>query len=313
MYIQCVCVSSSEGVFHFENLISFDTLLFGLIYGILKWLLLLHNYVLSDPGYMMPPQWMHPHVPMPTQCGMETQQMQPQPMSGVLNALCVSPHLSLVLLESCIFHSDQVHTVGVGGKQTSRGGRSYSPGAPQSSTVEKKQSPPTGVKTSSAPAHLPPKIQEHSHNTEVDSWEEIDEAESSQPPSVPDPSSQNLTPTPGGTETELKTDSRSTSSSGRSTPKSQELTLVKEAPSSSASSSSTPDLAKIERKQPSPSLSDKSSGRGEGPVAKGSKRPPPKDEDEKENINIVFIGHVGMFGLEVLVHVHVYSTRSIKD
>ena len=108
-------------------------------------------------------------------------------------------------------------------------------------------------------------------------------------------------------ETELKTDSRSASSSGRSTPKSQELTLVKEAHSSSASSSSTPDLAKLERKQPSPSLSDKGGARGEGggAAAKGSKHsqvPLRKNADEKENINIVFIGHVGMeaYGVHVL-------------
>lgn len=40
-------------------------------------------------GYMMPPQWMHPHVPMPNQCGMETQQIQQQPMGGIfVNAVC---------------------------------------------------------------------------------------------------------------------------------------------------------------------------------------------------------------------------------
>ena len=52
------------------------------------------------------------------------------------------------------------------------------------------------------------------------------------------------------------------------------------------------------RKNPSPILSKgKSSGEGESTQGKGGGKvaavPPPKKEDDKENVNIVFIGHVG--------------------
>ena len=52
------------------------------------------------------------------------------------------------------------------------------------------------------------------------------------------------------------------------------------------------------RKNPSPILSKgKSSGEGESAQGKGVGKaatvPPPKKEDDKENVNIVFIGHVG--------------------
>lgn len=225
------------------------------------------------PGYMMP-QWMPPHMPMPAQHGMETQQMQPQPIP------------------------EQLHTTNAGGNQPQipRGGCSYSPSAPQHSVVGKNQSPPPEVKTPLPPTAPPPEAPRIEEQSPVDSWEQIDDSESSsQPPPIPDSSSQNLTPAPGATETELKTDSRSASSSGRSTPKSQELPLVREDLSASTSASSTPDLARIERQQPSPILSDRGLPKGEGAMAKGSKNsqvPPRKSEDEKENINIVFIGHV---------------------
>ena len=53
-------------------------------------------------------------------------------------------------------------------------------------------------------------------------------------------------------------------------------------------------------KQPSPTLSERLARSKEGEssssakgVAKSHLAPPPKKEDEKENVNIVFIGHVG--------------------
>ena len=205
-----------------------------------------------------------------------------------------------------------MHLAKTGGNKppAPRGGRSYSPSA-QRSASDKKQSPPTETKVSSAPVAPPPEVVKlggRSQENPVDSWEDIDDSDISQP--LPAPSSVSA-PTPGATETESKADSRSTSSSGRSTPKSQELPVVKEPISSSTSASSTPDLAKTERKQPSPSL------RGEGgAVGRGSKHssqpPPPKKEDEKDNVNIVFIGHVGQCAIHVVllrcVYIHCMCT-----
>lgn len=51
------------------------------------------------------------------------------------------------------------------------------------------------------------------------------------------------------------------------------------------------------RKNPSPNLSEKKPGRSESSkqsaAAAALLLPPPKTEDDKENLNIVFIGHVG--------------------
>ena len=49
------------------------------------------------------------------------------------------------------------------------------------------------------------------------------------------------------------------------------------------------------KKHPSPNLSEKKPGRSESKQAAlaALQQPPPKTEDDKENLNIVFIGHVG--------------------
>ena len=49
------------------------------------------------------------------------------------------------------------------------------------------------------------------------------------------------------------------------------------------------------KKHPSPNLSEKKPGRSESKQAAAAamQLPPPKTEDDKENLNIVFIGHVG--------------------
>ncbi|CAI8017071.1 Eukaryotic peptide chain release factor GTP-binding subunit ERF3A [Geodia barretti] len=205
---------------------------------------------------------------------------------------------------------DLLHTPG---GSHGRGSRGHSPQF-QQTTSEKHWSPPTETKTN-LPVGAPPTlvappphpskadITTHLQDSQVESWEDIDDAGPAPQPPSEVPSSQRENPassTPPTTASELKTDSVSNSSSGRSTPKSQEQPPVKEAPSSSSStsSSSTPDLAKAERKQPSPSLTERGTGgvsRAESGPGKGSKHSqaaPPKDEHEKENINIVFIGHV---------------------
>lgn len=65
------------------------------------------------------------------------------------------------------------------------------------------------------------------------------------------------------------------------------------APLKSASAPSLDEVAT--RKQPSPSLSDKPSRARSGGVdgTRSGQAPPPKAEDDKDNVNIVFIGHVG--------------------
>lgn len=200
-----------------------------------------------------------------------------------------------VHLYVCVVCTDLLHAPH--GANQARGGRSHSPSAPHYTSTEVNSPDPSSFPNTTAPHISKQPIVEpipQSCDSQVQSWEEIDDMSTVQPPSVPNTSSQTLTPTTATTETELKTtDSRSNSSSGRSTPnKLQEPAIIKD--SSSASSSSTPDLAKIERKQPSPALGGATS-RGEA-SGKGNKHyhaPPPKDADEKENINIVFIGHVG--------------------
>ena len=208
--------------------------------------------------------------------------------------------------------TDKLHTPGGSRTRSSRG---HSPQYQSSSSSEKNWSPsneprpnlPAAPPTLSPAPPNPPKVDATQiQGSQVDSWEDIDDTgPSPQPPTVV-PDSSSLQPgNPAPSASELKTDCVSNSSSGRSTPKSQEHPLVvKEAPSSSsASSSSTPDLAKIERKQPSPSLLDKGTagvGRGDSGGMRGNKHSqvaPPKDEHEKENINIVFIGHVGKWCL----------------
>ena len=247
----------------------------------------------------MPHQWMpsRGHMPMPAQHGRES---QTQPIHGLYTCMIKQSHPVPLHKQShpvpLFFAAELLHAPGSSGNQLRGSGRSHSPGAPQHPPKD----PSLEAKIPSpnmAPSPDVPIIK--SHDSQVDSWEDIDDSipSSQPPPIVPDSSSQTLTPAPGATETELKADTQSiASSSGRSTPKSQELPL----PSSSASS--TPDLAKMERKHPSPNLSDRgsSSSRGEGGGATGkgnkhSQAPPPKDAGEKENINIVFIGHVGMF------------------
>ena len=48
------------------------------------------------------------------------------------------------------------------------------------------------------------------------------------------------------------------------------------------------------KKHPSPNMSDKKPGRSESSKAAAALQlPPPKTEEDKENLNIVFIGHVG--------------------
>lgn len=199
-----------------------------------------------------------------------------------------------ILYVSCLSFTFDPELLHVRDGPQSRGGRSHSPSAPQRTTSAQ-------TATTSAPSAEGRKVEKQSHDNQVDSWEDIDDSIPTHPLPVSGPPSRSVT-SPQVT-METKTDSRSTaSSSGQSSHKSQEPTRTKEASSSSsASASSTPDLAKLERKQPSPSLSDRGSSavsRGEGGTSKGNKHnqaPPPKDESTKENINIVFIGHVGEF------------------
>ena len=273
---------------------------------------------------MMHP-WMapHGHVPMqPAQHGMDPQpQMQGKFKSvvGILqytsgktlsNIISLCPILlwySILTLHTALFPFIPELLKTPGGSHT-RGSRGHSPSfQPQSSDThwtlptEIKTNTPVAPPTSTSlapPTPPKPDAAAQSDSLQVESWEDIDDTSPSQPPQQSTALPHSLSSTATAESTELKVDSVSNSSSGRSTPKSQELSLVKEAPSTSASSSSTPDLAKVERKQPSPILPEKGgAGRVEvGGVAKGSKHgqaPPPKDEDEKENINIVFIGHVG--------------------
>ena len=63
----------------------------------------------------------------------------------------------------------------------------------------------------------------------------------------------------------------------------------------SLKSSSAPTLDDSSRKQTSPNLSEKAPRvkTGGAEAMRSSQAPPPKTEDEKENVNIVFIGHVG--------------------
>ena len=69
------------------------------------------------------------------------------------------------------------------------------------------------------------------------------------------------------------------------------------------SSSKSASSERTTRKNPSPNLSEKSSkgkSSADGEGGQGRKMvaaPPPKKEDDKENVNIVFIGHVGEFTL----------------
>ena len=278
---------------------------------------------------MMHP-WMapHGHVPMqPAQHGMDPQpQMQGKFKSvvGILqytsaktlsNIISLCPIVSYTPLVQhsyityCLVFPFIPELLKTPGGSHMRGSRGHSPSfQPQSSDTH--WTPPTEIKTNTPvapptstslapPTPAKPDTAAQSDSSQVESWEDIDDTPPSQPPQQSTALPHSLSSSTATAEsTELKVDSVSNSSSGRSTPKSQELPLVKEAPSTSASSSSTPDLAKVERKQPSPILPEKGgAGRAEGGgVAKGSKHgqaPPPKDEDEKENINIVFIGHVG--------------------
>ena len=239
----------------------------------------------------------------------------------------------------CLCYADLLHGHH-GGAQGARGGRSLSPGAshyPSSSS-------PSSSSTTTEVTKAEPQQQQQSHDSQVDSWEDIDDTPPPRQTPVPDTTSEGLTPSYAGTtETELKpADSQSNSSSGRSTPnKLQEHPVVKEGAgaisSSSLSSSSTPDLAKVERKQPSPALGGGAlASRGEGGplVGRGNKHgqaPPPKNADEKENINIVFIGQrryvciysssltrdcleklPGCNRLETWVYVHVHNGNAVR-
>ena len=65
---------------------------------------------------------------------------------------------------------------------------------------------------------------------------------------------------------------------------------------SSLTTGTTPSVSNSNgKKHPSPNLSEKKPGRSESKQAAAAalQQPPPKTEDDKENLNIVFIGHVG--------------------
>ena len=127
----------------------------------------------------------------------------------------------------------------------------------------------------------------------VDSWEDI--ADTDTPPVggavaqvVPDkPVVQDL-----GTNkvvSQIKTEAQSSKSSRTNEKESgNQGSLTTGAPSTSNGNG---------KKHPSPNLSEKKPGRSESSkqaaAAAALQIPPPKTEDDKENLNIVFIGHVG--------------------
>ena len=125
----------------------------------------------------------------------------------------------------------------------------------------------------------------------VDSWEDMadDPPNPILPPSTSSSSSSLLTTQKTDIETKMHSPL-----SGQSIPK------VQEPPSKKGAVCVGVEGAKVERKQPSlggagdrtPSSSRGEGGSGGGKGSKSS-HPPPKREDEKDNVNIVFIGHVG--------------------
>ena len=132
------------------------------------------------------------------------------------------------------------------------------------------------------PKVSPPKVEVSSGKGEeatVESWEEIADGSENQP-------------TP---ESRTKAETSSSKESAERLQPSSAESVVKTA---KAVETVTEHAA---RKQPSPTLSERLARSKEGEssspsVQKGMAKllaPPPRKEDEKENVNIVFIGHVG--------------------
>ena len=138
-------------------------------------------------------------------------------------------------------------------------------------------------------------------NDTVDSWEDI--ADLAETPQVGVADGQ--VPAKKPVQQDSKTSKVINQTESKSSPSSAVAPSNKESGNqSSLTTGTTPSVSNGNgKKHPSPNLSEKKSGRSESKqaAAAASQQPPPKTEDDKENLNIVFIGHVG----EERNHIHV--------
>jgi hypothetical protein len=70
-----------------------------------------------------------------------------------------------------------------------------------------------------------------------------------------------------------------------------ETAAVTSSPSSNGSTTTSSTSSSSSKKQPSPNLTK--SSKGDSSKASSLSQPPQRSEDDKENLNVVFIGHVG--------------------
>ena len=130
-------------------------------------------------------------------------------------------------------------------------------------------------------------------NDTVDSWEDI--ADSAETPQVGVVDSQ--VPAKKPAQQDLKTSRVINQTDSKSSLSSAVAASNKESGNQSSLTTGTaPSVSNGNgKKHPSPNLSEKKPGRSESKQAAAAalQQPPPKTEDDKENLNIVFIGHVG--------------------
>ena len=124
----------------------------------------------------------------------------------------------------------------------------------------------------------------------VDSWEDI--ADSAETPQV-----DGQVPAKKPAQQDLKTSRVINQTDSKTSLSSAVATSDKESGNQSSLTTGTaPSVSNGNgKKHPSPNLSEKKPGRSESKQAAAAalQQPPPKTEDDKENLNIVFIGHVG--------------------
>lgn len=126
----------------------------------------------------------------------------------------------------------------------------------------------------------------------VDSWEDI--ADSADTPQVGVADGQ--VPSKKPAQQDLKTSRVINQTDSKSSLSSAATNNKESGNQSSLTTGTTPSVSNGNgKKHPSPNLSEKKPGRSESKQAAAAalQQPPPKTEDDKENLNIVFIGHVG--------------------
>lgn len=140
------------------------------------------------------------------------------------------------------------------------------------------------------------KVREVPQDDPVDSWEDIADSADTTIVGMADGHVPAKKPAQQDSKTIRVINQTDAQSSSKSSPGSAQSSNKESGNQSSLATETTPSGSNGNgKKHPSPNMSEKKPGRSESKQAAAAamQLPPPKTEDDKENLNIVFIGHVG--------------------